>query len=88
MCALGALKWLLPARDILGANGKSPQRPGFPSCLTLQNFALWERSHRPRWSRLGEEERMWDETVREVRTEVVSGITKTIASIPEQNSVT
>ena len=32
---------------------------------------------------------MWDDTVKEIRTEVVvSGIKKTIANIPEQNSVT
>ena len=85
MCALGGCflpeTFLVPRENPLKGQG-------FPSCLRLQNFALWERSHRPWWSRLGEEERMWDETVREVRTEVVSGITKTIASVPEQNSAT
>lgn len=30
---LSALKWQLPARDVLGANCKSPQSPASPSCL-------------------------------------------------------
>lgn len=48
----------------------------------------WESGHRREWYRTEVGERILAETVKEVGTEAVAGVIKTVGNIPVQNSGT
>lgn len=93
---LSALKWLLPARDVLGANCKSPQSPESPSCLRqdLTPVFFFEVSgYSPKLLHCGSQvighrrqERNWEEINEGSRNRGSNWIKRAMASISRQNS--